>query len=465
MWHTDSVPINSDIIELTLTTPAGEAAFDVAGKMMDAGYECWWVGGAPRDMLLGRLPGDIDMATSATPEQVSALFPKSDTSAAALGSTVISYRGQRFELTTFRSDDDVSDGRRPATVSFGSRQQDAVRRDATVNALYWNPVTRELQDPCGGEKDLAARIVRFIGEPAVRIRQDALRILRLVRLKSLISGTFEPKTAAALTEAASHAGLLSGTRVLAELEKILRLPKPSEAMRDLQTMGILQHVLPELSACAGVAQPPEYHQEGDVFDHIMQCVDAFRDDHEADTRLAALFHDIGKVQTFSVQERIRFDHHAEASAKIVDAVFRRLQMPAARASKIRWIIEHHMIMGIFATLSDERKAHWYFHPWFRELLQVFAIDIAGTTPSDYGLYDSIIADYDEFLNAHPRPEKPLLGGDEIMEILGVGPGAVVGKALAALHDAQIRKEVTTKAEAKAYLETQRKKLHEHGQNP
>jgi poly(A) polymerase len=175
------------------------------------------------------------------------------------------------------------------------------------------------------------------------------------------------------------------------------------------------------------------------------------EDFGADIRLAALFHDIGKAETFSLKERIRFDHHAEKSAEIVGKVFTRLQMPGERIRKIQWIIEHHMMMDAFAKLSDERKAHWYFHPWFKELLQLFWLDIQGTTPTDTGLYDSIIDDYDAFLNAHPRPAKPLLKGGDVMEILSIGPGEEVGRALQMLHDAQVRKDITTKSEAKAYL--------------
>ncbi|MSR67743.1 CCA tRNA nucleotidyltransferase [Candidatus Peribacteria bacterium] len=440
-----------EIIDRTLATKEGEAGYSVTETLMDAGYDCYWVGGAVRDMLLLKLPADIDMAVSAKPTDIMKLFPKSDGTAAELGSVVVSVKGQTFELTTYRSDHDIVDARRPESVRFGTRDDDALRRDATINAMYWNPVSRELFDPCKGEADLKERLVRFIGEPNTRIKEDALRILRLVRLRSLIDGQYHPETYAALKNNAALAATLSGTRILEELEKLLKLPKPSKALIDLLELGVLPHVLPELAACRGVAQPVKYHLEGDVWNHLMQCADAFTEDHGADTRIAALFHDIGKPKTFSLTDRIHFDEHAKVSSDIATSILERLKMPRTRIEKISWVIEHHMMMGSFKTLSDERKAHWYFHPWFQELLQVMYLDIAGTTPSGFSLYDEIIGDYDEFLNSHPRPEKPLLKGEEVMKLLSIESGEQVGKALKALHDAQVRKEVTTKAEAKEFL--------------
>ncbi len=443
--------IAHDIIDRTLGTSHGEAAYKVIEKLIDANHEAWWIGGAVRDMLLKRVPHEIDMAVSALPEQVSAIFPTSDSSAASLGTVIVSLGGHTFEVTTFREDDSASDGRHPESVTFGSREKDALRRDATVNAMYWNPVTRELFDPCGGEIDLTEKLVRFIGDPSVRIRHDALRILRMIRLRTVLQGQYHPATYTALRDNAALVSELSGMRVLQELEKLLVTPKPSIGLEDWFELGILKLLFPELEACKGVAQPQQYHLEGDVWNHLKACADSYTEDFGSDVRLAGFFHDIGKATTFSVKERIRFDHHAEASAAIIGDVFFRLQMPTERIRKIQWLIEHHMMMDAFHKLTDERKAHWYFHPWFRELLQLFWIDISGTSPSATALYDSIITDYDAFLNSHPRPEKPILSGDDIMTLTGLIPGEDVGKATRLLKAAQVRKEVTTKAEARLFL--------------
>ncbi|MDD5056062.1 MAG: CCA tRNA nucleotidyltransferase [Candidatus Peribacteraceae bacterium] len=446
------MPIARDIIDRVLGSPHGEAAYKICEKLIDAGHECWWVGGAVRNMLVGIIPGEIDMATSALPDQIQKLFPKSDDSAAALGAVIVSQSGHTFELTTFREDDSASDGRHPESVKFSKDlKYDALRRDATINALYWNPISRELIDPCGGEGDLKERLVRLIGEPTQRLKHDVLRILRMVRLRAAIDGQYEPATYQALRAIAPSTTKLSGTRILQELEKLLAGERPQIGLEDLWELGVMKVIIPELYICKGIAQPKDYHHEGDVWNHLLKCCASFSDDHQPDVRLAALFHDCGKAKTFSREERIRFDHHAEVSSDITETVLRRLQMPGNRTSKISWIIRHHMMMGSFKELSDERKAHWYFHPWFQELLQLMYLDIAGTDPSDFTLYDAIVDDYDAFLNAHPRPPKPLLTGDEVMEILGLKPGEQVGKILKSLHEAQVRKEIRTKKEAKEYL--------------
>lgn len=443
--------IDRTIIDRTLGSSEGEAAYGVAETLIDAGHECFFVGGAVRDMHLGTVPADIDLATSALPEETAKLFKKSDDSAASLGTVVVSHKGHAFEVTSFRSDIGIKDGRKPESVVFGTKEEDAARRDATMNAIYWNPISRELFDPFGGAKDCHEKLVRFVGDPETRIREDALRILRLVRLRASIDGQYEPKTYAAMKTLSASASSLSGTRILEELDKLLAYKHPEIGLQDLFELSVLTHVLPELSECKGVAQPKQYHREGDVWNHLLRCTKAFTEDHGKDVRLAALLHDIGKTKTFSVTDRIHFDDHAEVSSELASGILMRLKAPAARVKKTHWLIRHHMMMNAFETMSEERKAYWYFHPWFQELLQLFWLDAAGTDPGDYRLYDWIIADYDAFLNSHPRPEKPLLSGDDIMKELGIGAGEEVGRLLHALHEAQIRKEITTKSEAKEFV--------------
>ena len=316
--------------------------------------------------------------------------------------------------------------------------------------MYFHPVSRELYDPYGGEGDLQEKLIRFIGDPAIRIKHDALRILRAVRFRAHLDGQYHPETYAALREQAGMISVLSGSRLLGETEKMLSGPHPDRAFEDLWELGILKEYLPELFACKGIPQPADYHHEGDVWDHTMQVLRSFREEDTADARIAALFHDCGKVQTFSLKERIRFDHHATISADLASQALKRLQCPGKRIEKIDWLVRHHMSMT-FLEMPEERKSHWYFHPWFPELLQLFWLDIAGTTPPDFTLYDKIVSDYHRFLDAHPRPEKPLLTGNEVMEILGVGPGEHVGKILKSLHEEQAKGVITTKKEAKEFV--------------
>jgi len=446
------VPIAKDIAAKTLATKQGEVAYQIVEKLTDAGFDTWWVGGGVRDMALGGFPLDIDIATEALPDQVRSLFPNTvGSTGEQFGSVIVRIKGLNMEVTTFREDDEVSDGRHPESVVFGKREQDAKRRDITINALYWNPISREWYDPFNGEADLKERLIRFIGDPAVRIKHDALRLLRVVRFRALINGQYHPETYRALTAQAKNIETLSGSRALRELEKMLSGPHPDRAFEDLWETRILSDLIPELYACKGIAQPQEYHHEGDVWDHTMMALKAFLPEHGLDVRFALLFHDIGKAVTFKTKERIRFDEHAPVSADLADQALHRLQATGNRIRKVHWLIAHHMMMGFFAEMNAERKSHWYFHPWFHELLELFWLDIAGTDPQDYTLYGSILQDYNRFLNEHPRPPKQLLSGEEIMEILGLAPGEKVGQVIAALHEAQISGEVTKKSEAREFI--------------
>ncbi|OGJ56844.1 hypothetical protein A2635_02980 [Candidatus Peribacteria bacterium RIFCSPHIGHO2_01_FULL_51_9] len=445
--------LSPDIIDRTLGSPHGEQGYKVVETLLDAGYEAWWVGGCVRDMFLGHIPKDIDITTNALPQKIGELFPKYDDSAAQFGSVIVGSKGHSFEVTTFREDDSISDGRHPESVHLGkSKEQDAARRDITINALYWNPISRELFDPFDGEKDLHERLIRVIGKPQERIEHDALRLLRIVRFRALIDGQYHPDTFAALHKEAKLIEVLSGTRRFEELEKILLGPHPEIAFEDLWETDIIEYLLPELHRCKGVAQNRDPHGEGDVWNHILRILRSFTEDHGADTRWAALLHDIGKPETFSIQDdRIHFNEHAPTGAKIAQKILDRLQCPSRRRDKICWIIQHHMMMSTFFEIDDERKTHWYYHPWFLELFQLFWLDIAGTDPSDFTFYERIIDDYNHFLDAHPRPEKPLIDGDEVMELLGLPPGAEVGRILKSLHEAQVRGEVKEKKEAKEFV--------------
>ncbi len=446
------MPIDRSIIAQTLASKYGEAAYNVVVTLTDAGFDTWWVGGGVRDMLMGQLPKDIDIATAAAPEQILPLFAKGREVPRPLGSVRIRIGTFVFELTTFRKESQTSDGRIPESVTFSTREEDALRRDFTINALYFHPISGALYDPHQGEADLKERLIRFVGEPVERIKHDALRIMRAVRFRARIDGQYHPDTYTALREHAKLVENLSGIRKLEELEKMLLTPNADRGLEDLWELEILKYVVPELYKCKGIPQPADYHHEGDVWNHTLQCVRSFTEEHLLDVRLAALFHDAGKAETFSLKERIRFDHHATVSAEISEKALGRLGIANRRKEKISWLIKHHMMMGSFQEMKDESKARWYFHQWFPELLQVFWLDIAGTDPADFSLYDRIVKDYHAFLDKHPRPIALLLNGKEIMDITGLKPGSQIGDILDLLHNAQVRGDVTGKKEAIAFVQ-------------
>lgn len=447
------MPLQQDIIDRTFHTKQGEQAYKVCETLFDAGFEAWWVGGCIRDMFLGQVPLDIDIATNALPTDICILFPKCDESAAAMGSILVSSLGEVLEVTTFREDSEVTNGRHPSSVQFTTKEKDATRRDITINALYWNPITSELWAPFEGEKDLNEKLIRIIGNPTKRLQQDALRLLRVIRFRALIQGQYHPDTFAALHKNAKNIEVLSGLRRFTELEKILVGPNPEIALEDLWETDILEYIVPELHACKGVAQPSKWHGTKDVWEHTLVAVSKYTADHLVDVRLATLFHDIGKPSTFTIEDdRIHFNDHARVGAEITKTVLQRLHAPKKRIEKICWLVAHHMMMGTFEELSIERKGHWYYHPWFVELLQVFWLDAAGCVNPNFELYDAIIQDYNTYLDEHPLPPKPLLNGSEVMDILGIQPGEQVGKIMKELYNAQIGGKILNKKSAEEFVQ-------------
>jgi poly(A) polymerase len=445
-----------DQLQEFLSTPLGEVAYDAVTRIEDASEEAWLVGGGMRDVLLGKIPDDVDIATSALPGKIKEIFPRHASAGSAqageeYGSLFVKHRGTLLHITTFREDDEASDGRHPESVVFGDRKADAARRDFTINAIYYHPVRRELFDPYEGQRDLTDQLIRFIGDPTTRILHDALRALRAVRFRADLRFQYDPETYVALKEQAGGVERLSGGRVRDELERVLLVANPAQALNDLHELTILSRILPEVDDLKGLAQPPTYHQEGDAWDHLLKVLCIFREDDDIDVRVAALLHDIGKVGTFKRRERIRFDEHAKVSGKMTTQILDRLQYTKERKEKIVWLITHHMMLGPTLEMPEKRQVHWYFHPWFPDLMRLFWLDIAGTEPSDFALYEKVETHYHQFLDAHPRPPKPLLTGEEVMTMLGIGPGERVGEVLAKLHEAHLQKKITTKAEAREYV--------------
>ncbi|MBI3962249.1 MAG: CCA tRNA nucleotidyltransferase, partial [Deinococcus sp.] len=238
------------------------AAKEVVAQLQAAGYQALLAGGCVRDRLLGHTPHDYDVVTSAPPEQVMALFPHTVAVGAQFGVVRVLTRSYEFEVATFRSDGEYRDGRRPVQVVYADPRADAARRDFTINALFYDPVHDQVLDYVDGQKDLQARVIRAVGEPAQRFREDHLRPLRAVRLAAQLGFRIEPATYQAVQEAAPLVRTVSGERIRDELNRILTGPDPAQGFRLLQDTGLLAVILPEVAAYAGVEQTPDYHPEG-----------------------------------------------------------------------------------------------------------------------------------------------------------------------------------------------------------
>jgi poly(A) polymerase len=427
-------------------------SIEIIKKLKKHGHQAYWAGGCVRDILLGIKPKDFDIVTSAKPDEIEHILEHTIPIGKQFGVILCVKNGHHFEVATFRSDSGYSDGRRPDAVTYTTAKEDSFRRDFTINGMFYDPIKDKIIDYVGGQKDLQAKLIRFIGDPHKRILEDHLRILRAIRFKNEFDFQYEPETYNALVK---HAGLVidkvAKERVAVELNKMIMTPRAARAFEDMEDTNVLKKILPELQNLKGVAQPYEYHHEGDVWTHSMRALESLSRDASLPVRWATLLHDIGKPDTFQLKERIRFDHHVEFSKKISQRVLNRLRFPRKLIEEICWLVEHHMIMVPLVDMPEGRKRHWFLHPYFLNLMQVFKADAEGTDPTDLSLYEKIFALYRESMKEMPKAPKALLKGEDVMKILGLKPGKLVGEIMEQLRIKQLGGEIKTKKEALAWL--------------
>lgn len=428
-------------------------AIQIVKTLKKAGYKAYFAGGCVRDMLLKKEPKDYDIATSALPEQIEALFAETYAIGKSFGVINVVEDGHNFEVATFRSDSGYADGRRPDAVTFTHAEEDAKRRDFTINGLFYDPIEKEVLDYVGGQDDLSNRLIRFIGVPHERILEDHLRIIRAIRFKNTLNFGYHPDTYAAIKKHAQLADKVSWERVRDELNKIIMAKSASVAFEDMQDTEVLPYVLPELEACKGLAQPMEFHQEGDVWTHLMNALNALPDDAGLLAHWAVIFHDIGKPETFKIAERIRTDGHSEVSAEIAERIMRRLRFSRSAIEHVSWVVKHHFMMQQLLDMPTGRQRHWFLDPRFPDLMLLFYADAAGTTPGDFSLYNEVKAVYEDCLKHFKEKPKPLLTGEEVMKALGLKAGPEVGKILHEVWEKQLGHELKTKEEALEWVST------------
>ncbi len=412
-------------------------------QLRQAGFEAYLAGGCVRDLLLGRTPKDWDVATSATPDQVQDLFHRTVAVGVAFGVVRVLVGDVPVEVATFRTEGDYEDGRRPASVQFADAKADVLRRDFTVNGLLLDPQTGTVLDWVGGVADLSSRTVRTIGDPCRRFSEDRLRMLRAVRLAAELGFQVHPDTLEAVRAHAREIRQVSAERVRDELCRLLTSPGRGAGLRLLERSGLLRELLPEVAALVGVPQPPEFHPEGDVFEHTVRVVEALRDP-TVPLAFGALLHDVGKPATMTVQGRVRFPRHDEVGARIAEEVTRRLRLSREEQERVVALVRGHMRIKDFPHMREAKRRRLAASPEFPELVELLRADCLASH-GDLTTYQQIQAWLRERAAEPLRPPRLVTGYDLIA--LGLQPGPVFREILDAVYDAQLEGRVTDREQA------------------
>ena len=405
---------------------------DVIETLRAGGHAGYVVGGSLRDVLLGLTPHDWDLATDARPERILELFPEA-VYENAFGTVAVRHRDQTFEITTFRRDHEYADFRRPHRVEFGDAiETDLARRDFTINAMAWGRTatgpTFDLIDPFDGRRDLDAGILRAVGDPSVRFGEDALRMIRAMRLSAVLGFAIEADTLSAIEARSELVRHLSGERIAAELEKLLATAVPSIGLRPLEATGLLAGISPELAAQRGIAQnkiPGE-----DLWDHTLRAVDAAPRDHPV-VRLAALVHDIGKPSTFADG---RFIGHDAVGADLAAALLDRLRFPRSPTERVTHLVRQHMFAyeSSWGDPAVRRFIAKIGPAALDELFELRQADNVGSgLPPDAGGIDELRRRVAEQLAAEVALHRRDLAvdGDDLIAELGAVPGPRLGAVL------------------------------------
>ena len=411
----------------------------ICATLRQNGHQAYLVGGCVRDLLLGRDPSDYDISTSAYPEQVQELFPRSLAVGAKFGVILVVEDGTKVEVATFRCDVGYSDGRHPDSVIYSdSAKEDVRRRDFTINGLLMDPATREVLDFVDGRADLRAKIVRAIGDPRARFAEDKLRMMRAVRFAARFGFQVEPETLAAAQALAAKVTQVSPERIREELTKLMTEGAARLGFELLDETGQLAVVLPDVAKMKGVEQPPQFHPEGDVWIHTRMMLEALQPACSPTLAWGVLLHDVGKPPTFAPATgpgtRIRFDGHVEVGARMAERICRDLRFSNDDLEQIETLVANHLRFKDVRQMRQATLKRFVRLPRFEEHLELHRLDCLSSH-RNLDAYEFVR----EFLaNTPPEQVRPprLVTGDDLKE-MGIRPGPQFKEILLAVEEAQL----------------------------
>lgn len=424
-------------------------ALQIVKTLEEKGHEAFFVGGCVRDALLGVECDEIDIATSATPEQIQGAFAKTVAVGESFGVVLVIRGDMKFEVATFRRESNYGDGRHPEHVDYTkSAEEDVRRRDFTINGMLYDPISRELYDYVEGLGDLERRLVRTIGNPEERFSEDRLRMMRAVRFASCLGFELDGAALSAIRDEAAAISVVSGERIREELVKILTRRNPGNGLKLLSSSGLLEHFLPEVECMHGVQQPPQFHPEGDVFEHTCLVMDMLHGNtdgrYSEELAVAALLHDVGKPPTYSESDRIRFNGHDRVGARMSEDICRRLRFSKKQIKRISELILEHLKFKDVFNMRESTLKRFLSLPYFEEHMQMHLADcMASHGQTD--AYDFIREKMEEYGREEIKPP-PLLSGRDLID-LGYSPGPVFSEILGRVEELQLENRLASKEEA------------------
>ena len=429
----------------------------IVRRLRERGYQAYLVGGCVRDLLLGIRPKDWDIATSAQPEEIQRLFKKTIMVGAKFGVVIVRLRGKNYEVATFRKDMEYKNGRHPTAVEFSSPEEDAKRRDFTINGMFYDPIEDKILDFVGGKKDLEKGIIRAIGDPDERFEEDKLRMLRAVRFSARFKFPIEPKTRSAIKRHSHEIVEVSAERIRDELIQIFTQKNPDLGLELLDELGLLEPILPEVSAMKGVPQPPQFHPEGDVFTHTKIMLGLMKKP-TPELAFAVLLHDIGKPPTYDDSKgRITFYNHAPLGAQMAEKILRRLKFSNRQIKLITELIKNHLKFIDVKNMRESTLKRFLMMDNFELHLELHRLDCLASHKdlSTYRFVKKKLEEFHEEIKKQKKKPKRLITGDDLIAI-GLTPGPIFKQILSAVEDAQLEGKIKTKNQAikwvKKYIE-------------
>src|SRR6266571_4022100 len=427
-------------------SPMEQTAREVAARLRERGHIAYFAGGCVRDIIRGETPKDFDIVTDARPEAVQKIFPRTYAVGAHFGVIIVLENGFQFEVATFRSDDVYVDGRRPSAVHFSSPEEDAKRRDFTINGMFYDPVAEKVIDFVGGRADIDAKLVRAIGNPAQRFVEDRLRMLRALRFATVLDYQIDQQTWHALATSADSINQISAERIRDELVRIFLSPNRVRGWDLLDSSGLMRAILPELEAMKGVLQPEQFHPEGDVFVHTRLMLQLLPEEVSVPLVLAVLFHDVAKPVTATVDKtgRIRFNEHDRIGAQMTEAIMRRLRFSGAEIDATIEMVRQHMVFKDAPNMRVAKLKRFMARPTFDDELELHRVDCQGSHRM-LDNYEFLLRKREEFAN-EPIIPPPLVRGTDLIA-LGLKPGPKFGEILEAVETRQLEGDLRTREEA------------------